>query len=164
MHGSPGFNVRAAIHELEDLAATAAGVRPQQDLVESARVALTVLRDFTDGNPSEVIKSPGRIREFLTTLEDSGIGDTSTIRIKATAMAAVAEASAAAVRGDVTVAAAEMRRAHEIIGGLPPGDPAHREMADLVKNVGPLLDLNDTLTTTIPSPNADQNLVSCGAR
>ncbi|RSM64709.1 hypothetical protein DMB66_18860 [Actinoplanes sp. ATCC 53533] len=167
MHGGPGFNVRAAIQELEGLAATAAGVRPQQDLVETARVGLTMLRDFHDGSPSEVIKSPGRIREFLTTLEDSGIGDTSKIRIRATAMAAMAEAYAAAIRGDFTLFAAEIRNAQQIIGGLPPGDPAHRQTADLIKNLGPILDLNDTLTTAAttgttatPSPNADQNLAT----
>jgi CHAT domain-containing protein len=160
MHSTPGFNVRAAIHELEGLAATAAGVRPQQDLVEIARVGLTMYRDFADGSPSEVIKSPGRIREFLTLLEDSGVGYTSEVRIKATAMASMAEMYAAFVRGDFTVAAAATRKAQEIIGGLPRGDPAHHQMADLIKNLGPVLDLNDTLTTRVPSPNADQSLAA----
>ncbi|MCU7728863.1 CHAT domain-containing protein [Actinoplanes sp. KI2] len=160
MHGGPGFNIRAAVHEVEGLAATAAGVRPQQDLVEIARIGLTMHRDFAEASPSEVSRMPGRIRELLTMLEGSGAADTTTIRIKGTAMAGVAEAYAAAVRGDFTAVAPEMRKAQEIIGGLPPGDPAHQEMADLVENFASVLDLNDSVTTAVPSPNANGNLAS----
>ncbi|GID32019.1 CHAT domain-containing protein [Paractinoplanes brasiliensis] len=158
MHGGPGFNLRAAVHEVEGLVAVAAGVRPQQDLVENARVALTMLRDFTDGNPSEMIKSPERIREMLAMLESSGIGDTSTIRIKATAMAVMAEGAASAMTGDTAALAAGMREAQQLISGLAPDDPAHGQFADLARALGPILDLNDRFTTTASSPNVDENL------
>ena len=145
-YGDPDFNIRSAVRELDELAAVAAGTRPQQDMVESARIGLRLQRDIADNNLAGLMKSPQDIQAFQDALTAGGVGDTPQMRLKLTTLTAMAEANANVARGDLTAAEAAVRRAKATVDQLPPDDPARRQMADLIKAFEPMIDLNDTVT------------------
>ncbi|MBL7258044.1 CHAT domain-containing protein [Paractinoplanes lichenicola] len=146
------------MHEIEGLAAIVAGMHPQQEKVESARVWLTLLRASTEGSADDVLRLPGRISEFAAALEAGRSDGTPERRSGAIAIAAIAGAYAAAMRGDHAAVAAETRDAREIIGRLPASHPAHSVTAGLLERFESLIDMIDSSSGRTPSVTADTHL------
>lgn len=148
MHGAPGFQLRAALAELDQHAVTVGDEEPYQAIVGNARVSLRHLLSFEDNNlalakklPAEAAGSPAGGRDGL--------------------MSRLLALQSAGLRGDLDAVVTGFDQLTADMTALPATDPARAAFERVTASFGPMMDVvragtsEDLLTT--PGPPGTTN-------